>query len=244
MTTRSGGPKDPGHPGGPKLIGETSRVEQEVRTESAREVKREKDRFDRQKGNVEDRQLRLQVHEQKRRAGRGVLIAQVLGRAERQLRRLNEEADAILKILAESDFGVESLGVHGKKLDRIREQLDDGSSRHHAQERALWEAQVGLTELDESRLSLAEERLATTGDLLALLDLIADIGNGTTGPRRLVVRGADRRAALEYAASTNPTTILLDAPFVALGVIVPDEPGGKLGRTLSGQRALEVAGLR
>jgi hypothetical protein len=239
MTRRSGGPKDPSQ-GGPKLIGETSRVEQEGRVETVREVKREKDRFDKKKANVEERQLLLRVHDAKKKSGSGVLITQILGRAERRLKLLGDEADALLKILGDSDYAVEVLGIHGKKLDRIRKQKDDTGRRHHAQERALWEAQVGLTELDESRLSLAEENLTNVRDLLGLLDLIGELGNGSIGPRRLVVRGADRNAALEYAISTNPTTILLDTPFVALGVFAHEEVSGKLGRSLTGQRALQI----
>ena len=178
---RTGGPKDP--TSGPKPI-----PDEERRVERTRRVKKEKDLYDLKRHNVDERQQRLELLAAPKK-GRGALVAQVLTRAQHQLDKLKEEIDAVLQLLAEADFGVAVIGRQAKKLDRLRQRREDTSRRHRAQVRALWEAQVGLTEL----------------------------ANGSTSPRRIVLRGKDRATTFEEAISANPTTLFLDAPFAVLG---------------------------
>ncbi len=233
----TGGPNDPKR--GPKPIGEAIAGQNGLpEQDERREVVR--DRYEKQTKSGEEQGLRQPASG---KIGHRVLAAQIRTRTRRQLDKLAEEQDAVLLLLAESDFAPDAISRHDKKLDRIRAQLDDARHRDGVQDRADWELQAGLTELDESRLSLAEERLAGIADLSALLRLIAELGDSEGDTRRLVVRGADAGAAMEYAAITNPTTIFLDAPFLALGRFTPIEASDS-GRTLAGQRALEAAAAR
>lgn len=249
---RTGGPKDDG----PKLIGEKSQAQveetdvlvAEETVEAVEETKAETDRYETKQKSTRDQATQKALRQAPRPTGRtphggATLITQTLTRTGKLLAKLEEEAEAVLRLLGDSDLSPESVKRHAKKLDRIREQLQDGSRRRNAQERALWEAQTGLTELEESKLSLADERLAQAleAGVTGLLALVAELGNGRD-TRRLVVRRCDRQSALGYASSTNPTTLFLDTPFMTLGHFEPTETqSDDLGRTLLGQRRLELA---
>lgn len=247
---RTGGPKDEG----PKLIGEQSRSTEIEETgpgggaekvDLAQETKLESDQYERQTSPQGESARTTQ--KQGRSGGRtvhggGPLVAQTLTRTGELLAKLEEEADAVLRLLGDGEFSPDGIKRHAKKLERIRRQLRDGSRRRNTLERALWEAQVGLVDLEESTLSQADERLAQAleGGIAGLMALVAELGNGHD-TRRLVVSGADRQAVIDYGSSTTPTTIFLDAPFVASGMFTPVEVEGDVGRTLLGQRTLELA---
>lgn len=167
-----------------------------------------------------------------------------------QIAGLERESARLVELLAAGAFSGDVLARISKKLDRIRSQLEAAKKKLTKCRRALNEAHAGLDDVEELDLEKVEssiERIErySTGWAKALeaMEVLSEMGSETS--RRVSLKGGERRAALDYAESSNPTTAFADLASSATGrrEATPEpKPTARpqlLGRHLNAVRSLE-----
>ncbi|MBI4816161.1 MAG: hypothetical protein HY791_07885 [Deltaproteobacteria bacterium] len=242
MAIRSGGPRPPA---APPATPEASREQ------PTSDVKKGEPQKDAQKDGYQSGSFRMPPQPPTKRSGRaqGAVIHGAIASLTEQIGGLEKEAARLKELIAAGAFSHDALARISKKLDRIRAQLDAARKKLNKYRRELNEAHGGFDELEEIDLDKVEsaiERLERYSSgwakALGAMEVLAEMG--ADPKRRISLKGAERRAALDYAESANPTTAIADLASSALD-LVSGEPGSsprpatELGRHLRSMQKLE-----
>lgn len=207
----------------------------------------EDDRFD----GSEPREPRPTPPARAARGGaRGALSRRTLVRLDTEIRELELEIARVIALLAAQGLARAQHARHRRTLDRLRERIERARKKLSEHRRGLLEDAVleeAIAEADlervEAQMTALERCNTDWAKALGALEVAKDLG--PSRPRRVSVRGADAHAAMDFAAQSNPTTLVADLAASALALIeacvherATAAPETRVGPTLSAERKL------